>query len=257
MRCRAAFWLLALFAVAMFAAAPAFAAEKPIGGVVKVKPDAYGKVPAGARKVLQTSDPVVTDQTVETTATGYLHLRFIDRSDLWLDADSSLVLDKLVFNRATTAGEYVVELNLGLFRIITGALPHASYQVLTPTAVIGVRGTDFTVAVAKNGWTRISVYSGIVTVRPRQGGKPVEVATPFTASITRPNGPVLVSRQQRIAPPADSIIEWPLPTSSADDIDDSGRNIGAASSGSSGTGSSSGSSGSSGSTGGSAGSGSP
>lgn len=244
--------LLCLIVIGLLGAQalPGLAAERPIGGVVKTRPDAYGTPPKGERVTLRESDRVVQDQTVETSSSGYLHLRFIDRSDLWLDADSALVLDELVFDRASGAGEYAVELTTGLFRIITGALPHDSYQLRTPTAVIGVRGTDFTVQVLKNGTTRVSVYAGIVTVRPRIGGKAKEVRVPETATIGRAGGPVLVSRTgPRVPPPAGSIDEWPLPAFSAEQFDDYGRNVGASAGGGNSSGSSGGSSGGSGGSG--------
>lgn len=240
------FGLAAVCLATTLALAPVEAAERPIGGVVEVEPEAFGTPPKGKRNTLEESDPVIRDETVETSSSGYLHLRFVDRSNLWLDADSRLVLDELVYDRAENAGEYAVELGTGLFRIITGALPHKSYEFRTPTAVIGVRGTDFTVQVAKNGATKVSVYAGVVTVTPRIGGKAREIKPPETASIARSNGPVLVSRGSgRVAPPARSLVEWPLPEVDIVEVDDFGRNVGAGS-GSSGNGSSAG-----GSTGGS------
>lgn len=234
--------LAAVCVAASLALEPVEAAERPIGGVVKVEPEAFGTPPNGRRSTLEESDPVIRDETVETAASGYLHLRFVDRSNLWLDADSRLVLDELVFDRANNAGEYAVELGTGLFRIITGALPHESYEVRTPTAIIGVRGTDFTVQVAKNGATKVSVYAGAITVTPRTGGKAREIQPPETASIARANGPVLVSRSSgRVAPPALSLIEWPVPEIDSVQVDDFGRNVGASSGGNS-SGSSSGSS---------------
>ena len=252
---RPLFWLLVI-GLLCAQTLPGFAAERPIGGVVKARPDAYGTPPKGQRVTLRESDRVVQDQAVETSSSGYLHLRFIDRSNLWLDAGSALVLDELVFDRASGAGEYAVELTTGLFRVITGALPHESYELRTPTAVIGVRGTDFTIQVLKNGTTRVSVYAGVVTVRPRLGGRAKEVRASETATIGRAAGPVLVSRSgPRVPAPVGSTDEWPLPIVNAEQFDDFGRNVGAGGSGSSGSSAGSGGTGSSGTGTGSSGTG--
>ena len=184
---------LAGLAMVLGSLVAAQAADGPIGTVQKVTPEAFGTPPGGARAVLGANVEVVANETIETSASGSLHLRFIDDSDLWLDQNSSVVLDELVFDRAANAGEYVVELGTGLFRFVTGLMPHQSYEIRTPTALIGVRGTDFAVAVSASGTTRVTAYDGVLTVRARAGGPSVSVAPPATATISRTTGPVSVS----------------------------------------------------------------
>jgi hypothetical protein len=189
------------------------AADGPIGTVAKVAPEAHGTPPGGARAVLGQNDPVVTDETVETSESGALHLRFIDESDLWVGANSELVLDKLVYDPAGAAeGAYAVQLAIGLFRFVTGKLDHGAYEVWTPTAVIGVRGTDFVVSVARSGSTRVTAYDGRLTVRPRLGGSTVSLGPPSTAMIARATGPVMASPfVDPVGAPQGSAEDRPLP----------------------------------------------
>lgn len=188
------------------------AADGPIGAVVRVTPEAFGTPPGAARIALGLRQTVVSDEVLETSATGMLHLRLIDDSDLWLDRNSLIVLDELVFDRATNTGEYLAELGFGLFRFVTGALPHDSYEVRTPTVVIGVRGTDFGVSVARDGATRISVYAGALVLRLRSGGPARVLEPPFTAVIAKPNGPILMSPfVWPVDPGAASVADRPLP----------------------------------------------
>jgi hypothetical protein len=204
--------LVGAVAVAAASGVAALAAEGPIGAVQRVTPDAFGTPPGGTRSMLDLAQPVMTDEQVETSATGSLHLRFIDESDLWLDANSSLVLDELVFDPATNAGEYIAELGPGLFRAITGALPASVYEYRTPTAVIGVRVTDFAVFVALDGATRVTAYLGQLIVRARAGGKAIVIEPPFTATIAKRNGPVLASPfVSPVYPGFASIADRPLP----------------------------------------------
>jgi len=211
MRRRPALGALACLAAALLADA-AFAADGAIGTVAKAAPEAHGTPPGGARAVLAPNDPVVADETVETSATGLAHLRFIDESDLWIGSNSEIVLDKLVYDAGTGEGDYAVRLTLGLFRFVTGKLNHAAYQVWTPTAVIGVRGTDFVVAVAPSGATRVTAYEGRLTVRPRLGGSSVSLAPPSTAMISRATGPVMASPfSDPVGAPAGSEEDRPLP----------------------------------------------
>ena len=52
----------------------------------------------------------------------------------------------------------------GAFRFITGASPKAAYEIKTPTATMGVRGTVFDVFVADDGETVVLLHEGGVDV---------------------------------------------------------------------------------------------
>ncbi|MBM3484069.1 MAG: hypothetical protein FJX66_12315 [Alphaproteobacteria bacterium] len=193
-------------------ATSAHAADGPIGAVQKVKPDAFGTPPSGERATLSANDEVVADENIETGPTGSLHVKFIDETDLWLDENSALVLDEMVFERDASTGKFIAEFGPGLFRFATGALPHESYEVRTPVAVIGVRGTDFSVAVARNGATRVTSYDQAITVRARASGPSVTSPPASTASVGKENGPVNVDPfAVPVAPPTDSVSDRAVP----------------------------------------------
>jgi len=202
-----------LGATLLVAGGTAGAADGPIGTVEKVKPDAFGTPPEGQRAPLSAADQVLTDQTIETTQTGSLHVKFVDSTDLWLDSDSSIVLDELVFKQDESTGTFIANLGPGLFRIVTGALPHGSYEVRTPVAVIGVRGTDFSVAIAKNGATRATSYDEAITMRAVAGGRTVVSPPGATASVGKISGPVNVDPFAiPVAPPDDSVADRAVPS---------------------------------------------
>lgn len=69
--------------------------------------------------------------------------------------------------------------------------PSAGFSVRTPTAVVAVRGTHFTVAVMKGGKTRVRVFSGVVSVKDHKGrettlkeGQSVEATTAGAGAVT-------------------------------------------------------------------------
>jgi hypothetical protein len=162
-----------LFLISTLLGAGAASAGAPeIGAVRDLVAVAYGTPPEGERHSLALLEPVVADQRLETVPDGGLHVRFLDETDLWLGGGSDLVLDEVVYTDGRSAERFVVELGPGLFRLVTGLMAHNSYEIRTPAAVIGVRGTDFAVAVAADGATRVTVYAGQVTVAPRGGGVP-------------------------------------------------------------------------------------
>jgi hypothetical protein len=63
---------------------------------------------------------------------------------------STLALDKLQFDGTTQDGNLVLNLFKGSMRVVTGWLAKLhpdQVKVITPTSVVGVRGTDFVVEV--------------------------------------------------------------------------------------------------------------
>ncbi len=229
------------FAMALLAGGgfDAFAADGPIGRIERVTPEAFGTPPGAVAAALAKADSVVADEMIETKASGSLHLRFIDDSDLWLDRDSQLVLDEFVFDNTANSGKFFAELGPGLFRFVTGLLPHESYEVRTPTAVIGVRGTDFAVAVASDGVTRVTAYHGALVVRARAGGPSVSVAPPATATISRTTGPVMVNVSATpVSVPDESIEDRAVPEVDVQGLGGpaEGRNVGGGGGGSGGGG---------------------
>ena len=141
-----------------------------IGNVRLVKVWAYGTPPQTGRAPLFRADDVVSNELVETVEGGALHIRFLDDTRLRLGSSSRVTLDSFVYDPSTNAGEMVADLGEGVFRFITGKLNKEGFQVRTPVAVIGVRGTDFIVSVAASGLTIVAVLAGSVTVTARGAG---------------------------------------------------------------------------------------
>ena len=96
----------------------------------------------------------------------------------------------------------VAELAKGLFRFVSGQMPKQDVEILTPVAVIGIRGTDFSVEVAANGATQVTVYSGAVSLAPRGGGSPATVNAGESADLDSQTGEVDVSPASQDTPPA-------------------------------------------------------
>ncbi len=141
-----------------------------IGEVRLINVWAYRTPPQTERGPLYRADDVFTDELVETVKDGALHIRFLDNTRLRLGSASRVTLDSFVYDPSTNAGEMVADLGEGVFRFITGKLNDEGFQIRTPVAVIGVRGTDFIVSVAPDGATTVSVLEGLIEVTARVGG---------------------------------------------------------------------------------------
>ena len=190
------------FGLSLLAIVQARAETVEIGNVEEIRLALYGTVAGGDSIRLWENDHVYADELIETVKKSSAQIRFLDDTDLWLGASSQLTLDSFIYDPEQGTGEMVAELGVGLFRFITGNLPGESYAVLTPAATIGIRGTDFSVAVAENGATAVTVYSGQVTVAPRGGGAAQSVNPGETAAVATATGNVSVSPSSQTAPPA-------------------------------------------------------
>ena len=191
-----------VFSLPTLAIPQARAETVEIGNVEEIRLALYGTVAGGDSERLYKNDHVYADELIETVKKPSAQIRFLDDTDLWLGAPSQLTLDSFIYDPDRGSGEMVAELTVGLFRFVTGNLPGPSYEILTPAVIIGIRGTDFSVAVAASGATEVSVYSGQVSVSPRGGGAAAAVNPGETASVATANGTVSVSPSSQSAPPA-------------------------------------------------------
>ena len=119
--------------------APDGARADSIGDVVSVVPQAnYQR--GGAVQELSINDLLEQNDRVITTGEGSAYIHFIDDTVLTVGANSEVVLDKFVFDgdKAKTA---VIQITRGTLRFVTGTSDHSVYQLKTPVATIGVRGT--------------------------------------------------------------------------------------------------------------------
>ena len=119
--------------------------------------------------VLKTGDDIFANQTVATDGAGVGQFEFRDKTKLALGPGSTVVLDNFVYNPKGSGSKVVLELTRGSFRFITGKAKHDAYEIVTPTATIGVRGTAFDVYVDDSGALAIAMINGAVQVCPHSG----------------------------------------------------------------------------------------
>ena len=102
------------------------------------------KMPATARL------PIAMRDTVRT-GNGRLQITFQDSSVVKVTEQSRLVIDEFVYDPKTNAGKMGVRFASGTARFIGGKMNRPNIKLKTPTATIGVRGTDFTASVDETG----------------------------------------------------------------------------------------------------------
>jgi hypothetical protein len=152
----------ALVATAAFGVAAPARAEgaNEIGGVEDILNYAWSTIAPEPRDEMELEDDIYMNEVVETGEESALVVKFSDGSKLTLGENAKIVIDKYVFDPATSAGEQAVTLTKGAFRFVSGALPKASVKITTPTVTIGIRGTELIFDVADDGETEMSTISG-------------------------------------------------------------------------------------------------
>ena len=142
---------------------PAAAAPPEIGDTVAVKNDVTAETPDAKRK-LEKGAKVFQDEILVTSDTATAEIELLDKTKLAVGSSARIVLDKFVYDANAAPGSISINLSKGAFRFITGASPKAAYEIKTPTATMGVRGTVFDVFVADNGETVVLLHEGGVDV---------------------------------------------------------------------------------------------
>ena len=138
-----------------------------------------GSVEADAKRALKSGDRIDAGAELRTGADGYVTLELADGSRLVLPAQSALRVVEL--KRYANTGLHVSRLRLLAGRIEALVKKRDAsagrFEVDTPTAAIGVRGTDFRAGVGASGGTlRAEVLEGTVALKSTVPASAADVA---------------------------------------------------------------------------------
>ena len=137
----------AVFAALLLAAAPAIAAD---AGLIKVSKGDVFVERAGARIAATVGTPVRASDVIVTGRDGSAGITFTDNSLVSVGPNSVFAIDKYRFDTTTYAGEFEGNLKQGKLAAVSGKMVKQSpesMKIRTPSAVMGVRGTEFVVQV--------------------------------------------------------------------------------------------------------------
>lgn len=142
-------WIVILAAAAF--AASSYASDvgqiKNLRGTVHVERDGQRLAAAPGMGVKQ-SDVLVTG------ADGSVGVTFLDNSLLSIGPGSALAIDRYSFDTTTHDGQFDASLKRGTLAVVSGRMVKRSpesMRVHTPSAIMGVRGTEFVVKVGEPG----------------------------------------------------------------------------------------------------------
>jgi len=186
------------------ATAPSTAVKPPMAGKVVWVTGTLKVVGADKKvRILQAGSLIYPEDSIVTDAKSKAQVVFTDDSIVTFNNNTVFNVTKYEYKPDSTtasAGKYVMNLVEGSFRTVTGKIPKKNsfdYQVNTPIAAIGVRGTGYAAAF---GGCRVDVkhYTGKPVLETAKGSIVLTGSSPF-AAVTGPNmAPITVKVEPAI-----------------------------------------------------------
>ncbi|MGR3344847.1 MAG: FecR family protein [Paracoccaceae bacterium] len=134
-------------------------ADPSIGSALAVTPGA--ELVTDGRSVLMVAGMQVSSgDTVITDSSGQVQLLFDDETKIVVGPRSRLEIDNVLLNPSGTAKRFVINALGGKFRFISGKSAKKVYNISTPTATMGIRGTIFDLSVESGGGTSVVLFEG-------------------------------------------------------------------------------------------------
>ena len=176
-------WLLILLSI------PAFSTE--IGEISELKGNGeITRVNSSETFTAELDSDIFSFDDVRT-GNGRLAIEFLDDSVVKLTEHSKLIIDEYIFDPDPSKSKMSLQMASGTARFISGAFGKINKEnitINTPTATIGIRGTDFTTTVDELGRSLVILLpdkngdsSGEITVTTAAG---VEILNePFQATM--------------------------------------------------------------------------
>jgi hypothetical protein len=164
-----------------------------VGTAGAVNTTSSGTQPGAPTRVIEIGTQVVENEKIQTTASGSVQVLFIDKTTLNVGPNSSLVIDRFVYNPATTNGQLAISLSKGVLRVVGGVATHSEGATIrTPVAAIGLRGgiAIITHSAAKGTQAILGFgHMSVTTLCASAGGN----CNPNTVQVTRPGFGVTVA----------------------------------------------------------------
>ena len=138
--------LIAAAALAALSGPVAAQPEDGVGMIVASRGEVIALSNGGSRELKQ-GDFVYVNDEIMTSNRSFAVLQFEDGAKVTVRPDSSLIIETYIYNGDANDAATLSLVEGGL-RVITGAMAKSNpenYKVKTPVALMGVRGTEFSV----------------------------------------------------------------------------------------------------------------
>ena len=149
----------------------AMAAEKnpTIGNARIVVRTVTGTLESDLRQI-RLLDDIYHNEAIETGDDSATEFVFLDETRLALGPNSRMVLDRFVYDPDPSKAAFIMTATAGVFRFVSGKIPKSAYEIRTPNATIGIRGTVFSFIVipgdteGKPTKTNVTIEEGVAEI---------------------------------------------------------------------------------------------
>jgi hypothetical protein len=114
--------------------------QSNIGSAASVRNQVEG-ILGGRTNALSSGSAVHANELIRSGDEAVANLVFIDQTKLSVGPKSEVRLDKFVYDPNKNTGTVVVRATKGAYRFVTGVQDPRNYEIKTPYATLGVRGT--------------------------------------------------------------------------------------------------------------------
>jgi len=143
-----------LVAVLLIAIGNVNAADNSIGGIVEQSGKAGNIFRLSGEELTATLQTDIVSYDEVETENGRLKIQFVDETQVSLTEHTYMEIDEYVYDPDPSKSKMAMNFVQGTARFATGGLglvPKENIVIQTPTATIGIRGTDFTTTVDELG----------------------------------------------------------------------------------------------------------
>ena len=150
-----------------------------IGSIIEQSGSAQLKRQQEEIIITEESLPEIELNDVAETANGKLKIKFLDNAQLDIKEHSEVLIDEIYYDPDPSLSKMSMKFTMGTARFASGSLGlvnKANIDIQTPTATIGIRGTDFTTTIDELGRSLIMLLpdangdpSGEITVTNEAG----------------------------------------------------------------------------------------
>jgi len=131
-----------LAALALLPLVPSEALAVTAGVTAAVNQNARSIPPGGGIRTIVLGDNVIQDETIETDGAGLVQILLADGTTFTVGPNSSLVIDRFVYDPSANTAQVAASLGRGVFRFIGGrtSKTEGGVQLNTPVGTVGIRG---------------------------------------------------------------------------------------------------------------------
>lgn len=177
---------------------PSLLFADPIGDIIEQT--GKGALTRNNQEFVASVDQDILLYDLLNTGNGRMAVQFLDNSNLRLTEHSRVIIDEVIYDPNPSKSKMTMRFAMGTARFTSGLsanMNKANINITTPTAVIGIRGTDFTTTIDELGRSLIVLLpdkdgnsSGEITVTNEGGSVTLDKAFQATMVSTIASAPV-------------------------------------------------------------------